>query len=245
MSLKHADAVEFLSTLDSGVVDLVCSDLPSGKTRALFDVQCDVHAFQREVARVLKPAGKAVLMASHLKFVVDLLGVFEGWRCHDLIWEKGNATGFLNAGRQPLRAHEFILVFHRKSGTYNRVETEGHKPTHSCVGKAGRHGANYGAVANRTFRGGKTTRAPRSVLRISNVAPNARERIHPQQKPTQLLERLIEMYSNPSDLVVDPYAGSATTGVAAARLGRRFLGCEKDEDLFRKAEERLRASGAR
>lgn len=66
------------------------------------------------------------------------------------------------------------------------------------------------------------------------------ERIHPTQKPLELIERLIKASSNPGDVVLDPFMGSGTTAVAASNLGRKWVGYEKDEDYFIAAQERLR-----
>ena len=66
-----------------------------------------------------------------------------------------------------------------------------------------------------------------------------KDRFHPTQKSLPLFEELIKKHSNEGDLVVDPFAGSATTGVAALVNGRQFKGCELDEDFFKKANKRL------
>lgn len=66
-------------------------------------------------------------------------------------------------------------------------------------------------------------------------------RLHPTQKPLDLMLRLVELFTDPGDIVLDPFAGSATTGVACLRLGRRFIGCELDETHARTAVERLTA----
>lgn len=64
---------------------------------------------------------------------------------------------------------------------------------------------------------------------------------HMTQKPLALMLELVELFTDPSDLVVDPYVGSGTTGVACLRLGRRFIGIEKDEKYAAIARERLEA----
>jgi len=66
-----------------------------------------------------------------------------------------------------------------------------------------------------------------------------KDRFHPTQKPLMFMHQLIEKHSNPGDVVLDTFAGSATTLVAAKNLGRGFIGCELDEEFFDKAEERL------
>lgn len=69
-------------------------------------------------------------------------------------------------------------------------------------------------------------------------APN----VHPTQKPVLLMERLVQDFTDPGDLVCDPFAGSGTTGVACIHLGRRFIGWEKDPGFFEVAVKRLRAA---
>jgi DNA modification methylase len=65
---------------------------------------------------------------------------------------------------------------------------------------------------------------------------------HPTQKPAQLMELLILLFTDPGDLILDPFAGSGTTGVAAIRLGRRFIGWEKDPKYHAIAVKRLEAA---
>lgn len=69
-------------------------------------------------------------------------------------------------------------------------------------------------------------------------------RIHTTQKPVSLMEALILDFTEPGEMVLDGFAGSATTGVAAIRLGRSFLGWERDAEMFAKAAERLRTTRA-
>jgi len=64
---------------------------------------------------------------------------------------------------------------------------------------------------------------------------------HPTQKPTDVMIWQIERVSKPGQVVCDPYMGSGTTGVAALRCGRKFIGIEIEERWFRAAEERVRS----
>lgn len=57
---------------------------------------------------------------------------------------------------------------------------------------------------------------------------------HPTQKPEALLERIVRASTRPEDTVLDPFCGSGTTGVAALRLGRSFLGIDSDQDFLKK-----------
>jgi site-specific DNA-methyltransferase (adenine-specific) len=72
-----------------------------------------------------------------------------------------------------------------------------------------------------------------------NVVPNRNGKVHPTQKPIELLEWLINTYSNEEDLVLDNTMGSGSTGVACRNLNRNFIGIEKDEKYFDIAKQRI------
>lgn len=67
-------------------------------------------------------------------------------------------------------------------------------------------------------------------------------RLHTTQKPLALMETLVRLFSDPGELIADPFAGSGTTGVAAVRLGRRFVGWERQEKYAAAASKRLEAT---
>lgn len=98
-----------------------------------------------------------------------------------------------------------------------------------------KHRFNYPVM--REMNAGKQMK---SVWTIN--APNGDEKVfgkHPTQKPVSLLERIVLASTDESDLVFDPFAGSSTTGIAAIRLKRRFLGCELDPDFLALSAKRL------
>ncbi|MDN7060901.1 site-specific DNA-methyltransferase [Lactiplantibacillus plantarum] len=68
---------------------------------------------------------------------------------------------------------------------------------------------------------------------------NRKKQFHPTQKPTPLMERLISLVSDEGNVILDPFMGSGSTGVAAANLDRSFIGYEIDDDYFRTAEQRI------
>lgn len=76
---------------------------------------------------------------------------------------------------------------------------------------------------------------------VLDRAKDGATRLHTTQKPLSLMLELVELFTDPGDLVLDPFAGSGTTGVACLRLGRRFIGIEKDETYAKVARERLEA----
>jgi DNA modification methylase len=65
---------------------------------------------------------------------------------------------------------------------------------------------------------------------------------HQTQKPLALMETLVRLFSDPGELILDPFAGSGTTGVAAVRLGRRFLGWEMNPEYAEIARKRIAAA---
>jgi len=66
------------------------------------------------------------------------------------------------------------------------------------------------------------------------------KRIHPTQKSLEVFSSLIQIHSNPGDMILDPFSGSGTTALACRNLGRRFIGSEIDKEYFDKAVERLK-----
>jgi site-specific DNA-methyltransferase (adenine-specific) len=248
------DGLRGLASLVPGSVGLVLSDLPSGETNAKFDrkiVGPDLPVFWSRVWRSLKRDGNVVLFASSLPFAAEVIASQSESYRYDLVWSKSIKTGFLNAKHRPLRSHEFVLVFHRGRGTYN-VQMQGStvpvssngikgskgsenygtghfKPIHFNRNR-GSSGENYGTTndAKGKSRVGATDRFPSSVLTYNSLGVRHEDRRHPQQKPVELLRTLVRTYSKPDDLIVDPFAGSGSTGVAAIAEGRKFVGWDSD-----------------
>lgn len=76
------------------------------------------------------------------------------------------------------------------------------------------------------------------ILRVNPV----QKKVHPTEKPVDLLRILIENSTDPGDLVIDPFMGSGSTGIAAIQTGRKFIGIEIDPDMFQIATERIAAA---
>lgn len=81
---------------------------------------------------------------------------------------------------------------------------------------------------------------PARIFKYDPLAAGAYHgKIHPTQKPLALWEWCMRNYSEPGDLILDPFSGSGTTAIAAHRLGRRFVCIEKDADYYAASVERL------
>jgi DNA modification methylase len=237
------DGISGMSQLPAGSVGLVLSDLPSGETQAEFDEPPDLPRLWTETWRALRNGGVCLFMAHSFSFARAVVALAEKEFKYELVWHKSVATGFFNANKRPLRAHEYVLVFSKGQGIYEPQMIQGASPIHAARRKAGARSENYGKDKQPTAsRAGATDRFPTSVLDFASVGTTAPERIHPQQKPVELLSWLVRTYSVSGDLVVDPYAGSGSTGVAALSCGRRFLGWDKSERFGTPIEALLRKS---
>lgn len=233
--ILQGDCLDLMPSIEDGSVDMVLCDLPYGQTRNMWDRKLALDDLWRQYDRVLKRDGAVVLFGSG-RFTAELmLSNPSAWR-YNLVWRKTTPTGFLNARRQPLRAHEDICVFYRKQPTYNpqmrhaarKVSTAEHK-------RACRPASSYGTYKPTTYDSDK--RFPTSVLDFPT--DKQRSSIHPTQKPVALLEWLIRTYTNPGGTVLDNCMGSGSTGVACARSGREFIGIEIDPVYFAAASRRL------
>lgn len=230
MIVQLGDGIREMERLKSGVARLVIADLPSGETQAAFDKPVSLSYFWAAVHHALKADGTTVILASSLRFAAQVVASNSAEFRYDLVWSKSAATGFLNARKRPLRAHEFVLVFGRRGASiYNPQMVEGASPIHAARRRANSQGENYNTTTRVTeSRAGATDRFPTSVLEFGSVGTSSRARRHPQQKPIGLLQWIIRTYSEPRSLVVDPCAGSGSTLEAAELEKRRAIGWDID-----------------
>jgi site-specific DNA-methyltransferase (adenine-specific) len=228
IQLYQGDCLELMKRLPDASVDTIIVDLPYGTTQNKWDAVIPFAPMWTEYERVCKgamvftacqPFTSAIVMSNPLKFKYD-------WT-----WKKSRITGVLNAKRQPVRNHENILVF-GNTATYN---PQGLIP-HGKVTKQGGNSNNYGKRKTEDYVQ-EFTNYPRSVLEIPSEGSN----LHPTQKPLALMDYLIRTYSNPGHTILDNCMGSGTTGVAAIRCGRKFIGMEMEDKYFGLAEERIRS----
>lgn len=154
-------------------------------------------------------------------------------------WQKTQATGFLNANKQPLRNIEEIAVFYRKQPTYNPQMWKAEKLSHSNVRKAevGNKTQVYGNVTKDYEHIPTYDRYPTQLLTYKS--DKQLSSLHPTQKPVPLLENLIKTFTNEGDTVLDFCMGSGSSGAAALNCGRNFIGIEKDENYYQICLDRL------
>ncbi len=235
IKLMHGDCLELMKEIPDGSVDLVLTDPPYGTTNCRWDSVVPLEPMWEQLNRVTK-TNSAVLIFGQTPFDKALGASNLSHLRYEIIWHKPAATGFLNANKMPLKAHENILVFYRSLPTYNPQKSTGHKPTNNFT-KHTSDGSIYGKTKRGISGGGSTERHPRSVVTFSS--DRQKLSLHPTQKPVALMEYLIKTYSNPGDTVLDFTMGSGTTGVACKNLDRDFIGIELDENYFNIACDRI------
>lgn len=252
--------------LPDASVDAVITDPPYGYGLDIWDTPIDMQAFSREVTRVVHPDGLyAVFGQMPTLFAWYDAAVQAGMAFLEcIVWVKRIVT----PGYRLSRGYEHILLFavgkrrklHQTRGPYEDVKLPGVLVDIVTLEGIDRH------IKDLRNGGGQSCRLPRNgdiyerfdvcssrrspaQANYTNVwsflSPNQAKRRktpkdHPTEKPLPIMERLVEMCSLPGQLVLDPFMGSGTTGAAALRLGRRFVGGEKHFPYLVEAQRRLR-----
>lgn len=236
-SLLHGDCFEEMAKLPDGIVDMVLCDPPYQATRNKWDVALPMDKLWKELRRICKPNAVIAVHSGGMFTAKLMTSNPKEWR-YNLVWHKTTPTGFLNANRMPLRAHEDICIFYRKTPvTYHPQKTYGHtrKVSTAKHKRNSKMSTDYGEYGLRSYD--STERYPTSVLTFST--DKQRGAYHSTQKPVKLEEWLIKTYTNPGDLVLDMCMGSGSTGVAAVNTGRSFIGIEIDEGYYETAKKRI------
>ncbi len=233
IQLMQGDCLEQMENIGTGTVDMVLADLPYGTTMCKWDSIIPFEPMWEQIERITTDNAAILLFAAAPFDKVLACSNLKLFR-HEWIWEKPAATGFFNAKKMPLKAHENILVFYKKLPTYNPQKTTGHvrKTSKAKVVQSECYGKQIGVKSYDS-----TDRYPRSVITFSSDKQH--NNLHPTQKPVALCEYLISTYTNKGDMVLDFCMGSGTSGVAAKNLQRDFTGIEQDDTYYAIAEKRI------
>ena len=249
--LINGDCLEALRHIPSNSVDLIFADPPYNlQLRAtdlrrpnetavdgVFDAWDAFASFEdydrfterwvRECRRILSPQGSLWVIGSyHNIFRVGTRLQDAGfWLLNDVVWIKANPMPHFR-GVRFTNAHE-TLIWAKKSEKSTRTTF------------------NYQAM--KELNGGKQMRSD-WYMPICGGRERLRDasgrKVHSTQKPASLLERIVLATSRPGDLVLDPFAGTGTTGLVAQRLGRRWMMIERDPGYCDAIEGRLVAPSA-
>lgn len=233
--LYHGDVLSILNKLPAECVDLIFADPPYNLSNGGFTCHAgrrvsvnkgkwdkskgieedfQFHYNWIEVCRrVLKPNGSLWISGTyHSIYACGFVLQKQGWHLiNDICWFKPNAAPNL-ACRMFTASHETLLWARKDKGA--------------------KHYFNYGIVKSGNWSGDflkKPDKQMRSVWAIS-TPKNGEKKYgkHPTQKPEALLERIILACSRKNDIVLDPFCGSATTGVVTLRNNRKFVGIDAE-----------------
>ena len=237
--LFNGDCLDIMQSFNADSVDCVICDLPYGTTAIKWDNILDFDLLWKEYDRVCKQGASIILFASG-EFTYKLYESNKKWYKYKLIWKKNVPTGMSSAKYRPMKYYEEILVFQKgKAKTYNpqmkeRVgeKKECYKYDHYC-------GDNNHIALDKVKKKYDPDKVQPSDVLEFNVVPNRNGKLHPTQKPVELLEWLVKTYSNEGDVVLDNCMGSGSAGEACLKNNRVFVGVEKEEDYFNIAKNRL------
>lgn len=242
-NIYKGDCMVLMREIDDKSVDSIICDLPYGTTPCEWDKALPMDALWSEYKRIIKPNGCIVLFCQQ-PFTTKLISSnMDMWK-FNWIWVKDNGTNFLNSHYQPIKTTEDIAVFgfaaaaptKGMSMTYNpQINIDVGKSYVRRSGNRSRTSVVRGMGTNDMTRVRDGSRYPTNILCFTRD----KERIHPTQKPVDLLRYLVRTHTNEGDVVLDPFMGSGTTGVACLRENRHFVGFEKDKKFFDIAKNRL------
>lgn len=247
----QGDCLEMMATLDAGSVNLTVTSPPYDNLRTYGGMddwgQAKWEAVLRELFRVTADGGVVVWVVGDAtikgsetgsSFRQALYAKECGFNLHDtMIWAKdgGGAIGSNNCYTQNT---EYMFVFSKgRPASINLVYD---KPNLSA-------GKNKSGVGRRTADGAHKieTRKPCAEYSRRNnwwyIPPERGD--HPAVFPLALATDHVLSWSNPGDVVLDPFTGSGTTGVACQNTGRKFIGIERSPEYFQIACKRLQITG--
>lgn len=242
MPMLHGDCLDLLPTIRADSIDMVFADLPYGVTANKWDTVIPFEPLWHELLRVGKEKCAFIFTATQ-PFATALINSQPKLFRYDLVWQRRNPTGFLQAKKQPLRNFENLLIFYARQPNYTPQMTHGHRPYKKTptLTTGGNNLANAKLVTKHVVNDG--SRYPTGIIDVDasdlRGAWGNSKRLHPTQKPVALLEWLIKTYTLEGHKVLDPTAGSGTTAIAAINTKRQYMCIEKDASYYTIASKRI------
>lgn len=237
-TLYKGDCFDAFPEVKTGSVDMVLCDLPYGVTDCAWDTVLPFDKLWAAIERMVRPDGAVVLTGTQ-PFTSAIVASNFPWFRHEWIYKKKNHSNFMNSKIMPLRFHENVVVFGKKSPRYfpQMVKRK------NRIGKAFYY-EQPRELIGRTIAAGKfkinEDQYPSSVQEFDNIALGDARGHHPTQKPVSLFEYLIKTYSMEGETVMDMTVGSGTTAIAAINTGRHYICIEQDPAIFKRMEERVK-----
>jgi DNA modification methylase len=234
--LYQGDCIEVMNELiKQGIkVDAVITDPPYGTTQCKWDNIIPFEPMWNCINNITKHNSAICLFGSEPFSSMLRCSNIKNYK-YDWIYQKNKTTGFLNAKKQPLNDNELISVFYNKQCTYNPQKTKADKVYKRGYVKRNKSDC-YGDEKN-FVQVDDGMRYPKRIIYFNNN--DTQHQFHPTQKPVDLLEYLINTYTNENETVLDFTMGSGSTGVACMNTNRKFIGIEKDSTYCDIAKDRI------
>lgn len=227
------DCLEVMKKIPDKFIDCIVCDLPYGTTSCKWDTIISFDKLWEQYKRIRKDKCPIVLFGSEPFSSYLRISNINEYK-YDWTWNKKIPSGMCNAKIQPMRQTENISVFMEGSSFYNPQMIQRDKPIKSGGMADSLSGGTKGLKRiAKTY----TEKYPTTLITFDKVRQGS---LHPTQKPLDLMEYLVKTYSIEGAIILDNCMGSGTTGVAALKLNRRFIGIEKEEKYFKIAEERIK-----
>ena len=241
--------------IEEGVkVDCILTDVPYGTTACKWDNIIPFEPMWERINKLIKPNGAVTLFGSEPFSSALRMSNIKNYK-YDWKWDKVTGGGHLNAKHRPMQRFEDVIVFSKNKHLYNpqmeELTEEEYKKKISKIPKERYRisnskltGKRYDLpLLERNLEDYKK-RYPSNILVYSKNMKecNNTRRVHPTQKPVDLLEYLIKTYTNENELVLDFTMGSGSTGVACMNTNRKFIGIELDNNYFNIAKDRIENS---
>tara|TARA_R110000772_G_scaffold75462_1_gene163818 strand:- start:186 stop:932 length:747 start_codon:yes stop_codon:yes gene_type:complete len=245
IDLRLGDCLEVMKTIEDNSIDMILCDLPYGVTNCKWDILIPFDKLWEQYNRVLKINGACVLFGTEPFSSKMRLSNFDNYK-YDWIWHKNQPSNFANAKRMPMSVYEIASVFYRKQPTYNNIKelrdtTKESRNRYKYKMSLGTGTAKHTNIKNVRPDVKDIDYRNATNLKYFKTVPNAKKQ-HTSQKPIQLLEYLIETYTNENEMVLDNTMGSGSTMVACRNLNRQGIGIEKEEKYFKIAQDRINST---
>lgn len=248
--LIYGDCLDKMNEVEDSSVHLILTDLPYKITANKWDVIIPFELLWEHYERVLCQDG-IVCLFGRQPFTSLIVNSNPKLYRYSWVWEKDTPSDFLNSAYKPLNKTEDICVFSRNTvgslskfpiryfpqGVVEVNKKKKNNPNSNWRENKGYPKANNSLNSDKEYIQ-KYTNHPTNILKFPRDKPS----FHPTQKPVALLEYLIKTYTLSGEIVLDSTMGSGSTGVAAKKTGRGFIGIEKDKKYFEISKKRIKES---
>lgn len=239
--LFQGDCLEVMDKLiEKGIkFDAIITDPPYGTTQCKWDSIIPFDKMWERLNKVININTPIVLFGSEPYTSTLISSNLKNFK-YNWIWEKDKATGHLNAKKQPMRKTELISIFYNKQCVYNPQLSKKPKENIRPPTTKRKNIDNYGSMDKESVRGIPIDMSyPNEILKFRGCFGDKGKSLHPTQKPVDLLEYLINTYTNENELILDFTCGSGTTLLASRNLKRKCIGIELEGKYCEIAKNRL------